>query len=77
MEDEQYRELKEELGRQAGRLDNVEGYFDNFNTTLNNHMNSYDENQRTLQKWGWRGFWLLFTLDMMLLGSLIALAIKL
>jgi hypothetical protein len=41
-------ELKEELGQLGMRLDNVEGHFENFDTTLNNHMNDYGSRQDQL-----------------------------
>lgn len=48
MSDEQLREIKEETAQLVTRLDNVEGYFDNFGTTLNNHMIEYAERQKEI-----------------------------
>lgn len=48
MTDEDMRTVKEELGKLATRLDNVEGYFGNFDITLNNHMNDYKRQQREI-----------------------------
>jgi len=42
-------ELKEELGRITSRLDNVEGYFSNFDATLNNHMRDYLQTQTEIK----------------------------
>lgn len=62
-------EIKEEIARLGTRLDNVEGYFDNFNTTLTNHMTDYKREQKTMgktvgdltTKFNW-GFWVIFSL---------------
>ncbi len=43
------KELKDEMGQLATRLDNVEGYFCNFDTTLNNHMTEYKETQKAIR----------------------------
>lgn len=53
MENHELTELKTEIAQVTNRLDNVEGYFCNFDTTLNNHMNDYKAVQddiRTEQK---------------------------
>ena len=42
--------IKEEVGQLRTRLDNIEGYFQNFDTTLNNHMNDYKEEQRKIRE---------------------------
>ena len=39
------KELKEETAHLDIRLGNIEGYFQNFDTTLNNHMNDYKDEQ--------------------------------
>ena len=41
-------ELKEELAQLAVRLGNVEGYFENFDTTLHNHMGDYAKRQEAI-----------------------------
>ncbi len=69
--------IKEEFGRVIIRLENVEVHFDNFDTTLNNHMTDYDKKLNALRdifKWG---FWVLFGMFIAAFGGLIGLAIVL
>lgn len=70
-------DIKDEIARNGVRLDNVEGHFDNFDNTLNNHMDSYKSTQREMIKWLWRGFWVLFMMLLLTLGGLISVAIML
>lgn len=70
-------EIKDEIARNGTRLDNVEGYFSNFDTTLSNHMTSYDQKLDALRgKFVW-GFWVIFSLLVAALGGLIAGAVAL
>lgn len=50
MDDKELQAMKDELGSISTRLDNVEGYFQNFDTTLNNHMNDYARVQGEIQE---------------------------
>lgn len=71
-------EIKEEIAQIVTRLGNVEGYFDNFNTTLENHMTDYKEKQRETDgrvrgmagKLSW-GFWVIFSLLTLILGGFV------
>ena len=67
---EQYvNDLKQEMAQILTRIENTEGYFDNFDTTLNNHMTDYNRklsDLRNLFKWG---FWIVFTLLVLVMGS--------
>jgi hypothetical protein len=45
LESAELQAVKDEIGQLGTRLDNVEGYFQNFDTTLNNHMNDYKKRQ--------------------------------
>ncbi len=47
---DELQELKEEVAQTNMRLDGVEGYFDNFDTTLNNHMNDYNAKLDSLRR---------------------------
>lgn len=74
---EELQEIKDEIGRVSTRLDNVEGYFDNFDVTLGNHMKSYDRKLEALRsKFVW-GFWVIFCLLVAALGGLIGGAVAL
>jgi len=42
--------IKEEVAQLATRLDNIEGYFQNFDATLNNHMNDYKKTQDEIRE---------------------------
>ena len=75
--------IKEEVAQLATRLDNIEGYFQNFDATLNNHMNDYKTEQRAqagkladvegglkhLGKIFNLGFWVVFSLLTIVLGA--------
>ena len=75
--------IKEEVARLATRLDNIEGYFQHFDTTLNNHMNDYKTEQeaqarrltaveaglRSLGRLFNLGFWVAFGLLTLVLGA--------
>lgn len=75
--------IKEEVGQLATRLDNIEGYFQNFDITLNNHMGDYKTEQeaqakklaevesglRNLGRSFGLGFWVVFTLLTVVLGT--------
>lgn len=68
-------EIKNEIGGISARLENVEGYFNNFDTTLNNHMVDYDRrlsNLRNMLTWA---FWVLFSLFVIAFGGLISIAV--
>ena len=75
---EELQELKDEIAGLGTRMGNVEGYFDNFNTTLENHMNDYKTKQDAIDKkvdsmggkLSW-AFWVIFSLLMVVLGGLI------
>lgn len=75
---DELQEIKEEIAGLATRMGNVEGHFDNFNTTLENHMTDYKEklaaviNQLASLKsqLGW-GFWVLFGLMTVALAGLV------
>ncbi|MBU2249833.1 MAG: hemolysin XhlA family protein [Gammaproteobacteria bacterium] len=86
--------IKEEVAQLSTRLDNIEGYFQNFDTTLNNHMNDYKREQESqagrlvdveksmrsmVRMFNW-GFWVLFGLNILVLGAggalLVALALE-
>lgn len=66
---EELQEIKEEMAQLGARMDNVEGYFDNFNTTLTNHMEDYKKRQEDIGRkvsamegrLNW-GFWVIFAL---------------
>lgn len=49
MEDKEAQALREEIGQVATRLDNVEGYFNNFDITLSNHMSDYKKTQEKIE----------------------------
>lgn len=71
-------DIKEEIGQISIRLGNVEGYFDNFNTTLENHMTDYKAKQEEVDKkvrevagrLSW-GFWVIFSLLVLVLGGFV------
>lgn len=62
-------EIKEEIAGLGTRMGNVEGYFNNFDVTLTNHMTDYKITQQSMDKkinnveskltWG---FWVIFGL---------------
>lgn len=76
---EELQELKEEIAQLATRMGNVEGYFNNFDVTLTNHMTDYKQQQTEIQKkvnvleskltWA---FWVIFTLLMTVISGFIA-----
>ena len=84
MNDKDIQVIKEELAGIRTRLENVEGYFQNFDTTLNNHMNDYKAKLKDTQaaiaglrgKLSW-AFWVLFGLFVMALGGLIGMSVVL
>lgn len=71
-------EIKEELAQLATRMDNIEGYFSTFDTTLTNHMNDYKVKQDSIDKnvdqiegrlvWG---FWVIFGLLTVVLAGFV------
>lgn len=75
--------IKEEVASLSTRLDNIEGYFQNFDMTLNNHMNDYKREQeeqakrlaavegglKRLSKLFNLGFWVVFSLLTIVLGA--------
>lgn len=77
-------EIKMETAGIAIRLDNVEGYFNNFDTTLNNHMTDYAKRQEDMRKeikslWSkftW-GFWIIFSLLLIVIGGITTGAVML
>jgi len=77
-------ELKEEIGQLATRMGNVEGYFNNFDVTLNNHMTDYKHKQESIDKavsavegkLNW-GFWVIFSLLMTVIAGFIAATVML
>lgn len=74
---EELQEIKDEIAQNGIRLDNVEGYFSNFNTALDNHMRGYDQKLDALRsKFVW-GFWVIFGLLVAALGGLIGGAVAL
>jgi len=62
-------EVKLETANIVTRLENVEGYFSNFDTTLNNHMTDYDRKLTGLRRNFMWGFWVLFSLFMVAFGG--------
>ena len=62
-------EIKEEMAQLATRMENMEGHFQDFDTTLNNHMTDYARKQSAMgremadmkSKATW-GFWVVFGL---------------
>lgn len=74
----EFQELKEEIGGLAARMGNVEGYFDNFNTTLENHMEDYKAKQDSIDekvssmggRLSWT-FWVTFSLLMAVIAGFI------
>ena len=70
-------EIKDEIAGLGIRMENVEGHFDTFDTTLNNHMTDYDRKLTGVkQALGW-AFWVLFGLFMVAFGGLLGIAIML
>lgn len=77
-------ELKNEIAGLATRMDNVEGYFDNFNATLENHMTDYRARQESIDKkvnsmegkLSW-AFWVIFGLLTAVLTGLIGSSVVL
>lgn len=71
MKDEDVQQILDELADVRTRLENTEGHFDNFDTTLNNHMKSYDGKLNSLsRRFAW-GFWVIFTLTTVALSGLL------
>ena len=69
--------IKVEIAGIITRLENIEGHFDNFDTTLNNHMTDYDRKLSSLrQMFGW-AFWVLFGLFIAAFSGLIGIAVAL
>jgi len=69
---EELQHLQEEIAQISSRLDNVEGYFSNFDITLNNHMTEYDHKLDGLKSRFVWGFWVIFSLLTVAIGGLIA-----
>lgn len=78
------RDIKDEIAGFGTRLENVEGFFNNFETTLNNHMTDYKADLKETNKQiaglagrlSW-GFWVLFGLFTVAVGGLIGVAVVL
>ncbi len=66
--------IKDELALIMTRIENTEGYFDNFDTTLNNHMNDYNKKLDDLHRWFSWAFWILFTLTLAAIAGTLSLA---
>lgn len=47
---DEFQELKDEIAQLGTRMDNVEGYFNNFDITLTNHMEDYKRVQDSIDK---------------------------
>lgn len=71
-------EIKDEIASLGTRMDNVEGYFNNFDITLTNHMTDYALKQTKIDgklkslysRFTW-GFWVIFSLLTLVLGAFI------
>lgn len=50
MDEKELQAIKDETGQLAVRLDNIEGYFANFDTTLTNHMTDYAKAQGAIRE---------------------------
>lgn len=82
-------EIKQEMAQLKTQMDNVEGYFDNFDMTLSNHMNDYkreqaiqtkrleeiERSQKNLKTLFNLGFWILFGLTGTLYAAIIAILV--
>lgn len=73
MKDEDVQQILNELADVRTRLENTEGYFGNFDITLNNHMKNYDGKLNSLsRRFAW-GFWVIFSLTTVALAGLLTI----